>query len=68
MNPVQRNVLQRHHQQLADDIMMTEDLFGALFQKKVFEWKMIEAIKVSSSSAEHYKASIYICCQLPWTT
>ena len=46
MNSVQRNVLQRHHQQLADDIMMTEDLLGALYQKKVFELKMIEAIKV----------------------
>ena len=47
MNSVQKTVLQRYHQQLADDIMMTEDLFGALYQKKVFELKMIDTIKVS---------------------
>lgn len=45
MNSVQKTVLQRYHQQLAEDIMMTEDLFGALYQKKVFELKMIDTIK-----------------------
>ena len=49
MNSIQRNVLQRHHQQLADDLMMSEDFFGALYQRKVFELKMIETIKVGLS-------------------
>lgn len=49
MNEAQRVVLQRHIKQLADDIMITEELLAMMYQRKIFERGMIEAIKVRIS-------------------
>jgi len=46
MNDAQRVVIQRHIKQLADDIMITEELLAMMYQRKIFERGMIEAIKV----------------------
>ncbi|WAR17752.1 hypothetical protein MAR_032346 [Mya arenaria] len=45
MNEAQRSVLQRHLKTLGDNIMLTEELLAAMYQRKLFEWNMIETIK-----------------------
>ncbi|KAL4217984.1 hypothetical protein ACF0H5_022722 [Mactra antiquata] len=52
MNEAQKSVLQRHCKQLADDIMMTEELMANLYQRKIFERNMIEMIKAEKTPTE----------------
>ncbi|KAK3088205.1 hypothetical protein FSP39_016110 [Pinctada imbricata] len=52
MNDAQKNVIQRHIRQLANDIIMSEELFGLLFQHRIFERNMIEMIKAEKTEQE----------------
>jgi hypothetical protein len=49
MNEMQRSVLQRHFRQLSNDLILTDDLLGAMYQRKIFERNMIEMIKVNKT-------------------
>lgn len=46
MNVEQRNILQRYRRRLADDIILTEEFLADLSEKGIFEWGMINVIKV----------------------
>lgn len=52
MNEQQRSVLQRHYTALASDIIVTDDLLGSLFQKKVLERNTIEQIKAEKTNTD----------------
>ncbi|CAG2193053.1 unnamed protein product [Mytilus edulis] len=52
MNDAQRSVLQRHFRQLSNDLILTDDLLGAMYQKKIFERNMIELIKSEKTASE----------------
>ncbi|GFO05834.1 casp2 and ripk1 domain containing adaptor with death domain [Plakobranchus ocellatus] len=45
MNESQRIVLKRFHQKLADDLVITEELLGELYQAGIFPLGMIELIR-----------------------
>ena len=46
MNESQRAVLRRYHQKLADDLVVTEELLGEMFQEGIFPLGMIDLIRV----------------------
>ena len=46
MNESQRAVLRRYHQRLADDLVVTEELLGEMYQERIFPHGMIELIRV----------------------
>jgi hypothetical protein len=50
MNEAQRSTLQRYRRRLADDIIMTEEFLAQLTEQAIFEWGMINVIKVSKPS------------------
>lgn len=52
MNEAHKTVLQRHFKQLVEGIMMSESLYAALFQRKVFEREMLEAIRAEKTPTE----------------
>ncbi|XP_052763434.1 uncharacterized protein LOC128205661 [Mya arenaria] len=52
MNEAQRSVLQRHLKTLGDNIMLTEELLAAMYQRKLFEWNMIETIKAEKTHTD----------------
>ncbi|KAJ8322097.1 hypothetical protein KUTeg_000568 [Tegillarca granosa] len=52
MNEAHRNLLQRHLRQLANDIILTDDLTAALFQHRIFERNMIELIKSEKTATD----------------
>ncbi|GFR75795.1 CASP2 and RIPK1 domain containing adaptor with death domain [Elysia marginata] len=45
MNESQKAVLRRYHQKLADDLIVTEDLLGEMFQEGIFPHGIIELIR-----------------------
>lgn len=49
MNDAQRAVLQRHHVELARDIIVTEVLLGECFQNRLFDSHLIEIIRTDQS-------------------
>ena len=49
MNESQRLALKRYHQRIAEDIIVTEDLLGEMYQVGIFEQAMIQIIRVSLS-------------------
>ena len=46
MNRPERAVLQRHMNDLAEDLILTDKLLASFLQHKIFEQHMIELIKV----------------------
>jgi len=46
MNEAQRTVLQKHHVELAHDIVVTETILGTCFQNKLFDKHLIDLIRV----------------------
>ncbi len=46
MNECQRSVLQRHFKQLANDLILSEDLMGDFYARKIFDRNMLSMIKV----------------------
>ena len=47
MNDAQRATLQRFRRRLADDIILTEEFLAQLIEEGIFEWGMVNVIKVS---------------------
>ncbi|XP_052271280.1 uncharacterized protein LOC127871983 isoform X2 [Dreissena polymorpha] len=52
MNDAQRAAIQRHLKLLADDIMLTEELLGIMYQRRLFEKHMIETIKAEKTNTD----------------
>lgn len=47
MDENDRAVIKRYHEDMAKDIIVTEDLLGELYEKGVFQPDFIEIIRVS---------------------
>ncbi|XP_067664886.1 putative leucine-rich repeat-containing protein DDB_G0290503 [Haliotis asinina] len=52
MDECQRSVLQRHFKQLANDLILSEDLLGDLYQEHIFDRNMIDIIRSQGTDSD----------------
>ncbi|XP_005107429.2 uncharacterized protein LOC101846089 [Aplysia californica] len=60
MNEGQRAALKRYHQRLAEDIIVSEDLLGELYQVGIFEKGMIDMIRAERASDQVHKLLVLL--------